>query len=80
MGGYQLSLRQKVLMRKDIPAADVLLRFPRGGAAFGQDYSVVVQYDLIWWPEADLLPGGADPAWLGDTGCFLTQFEAGGSA
>lgn len=79
MSGYQLFLRQKILTKKDIPAADVLLRFPRGGA-LGQDYRVVAQYDLVWWPEAGLLPAGADPACLGEAGCFLTQFEAGGSA
>ncbi|MCI8809910.1 MAG: hypothetical protein HFF84_07225 [Oscillibacter sp.] len=71
MGKYRLSLRQKILRKKDVPASEIVFRIPRGSVSPAQDYAVIVKYDLVWWPDSSKMETG---------GCCLAQFENSGSA
>lgn len=80
MGTYQLSLRQRILKPKDVPASEIVFRVPREEADLEEDYSVIVKYDQVWWPEPDLLTD-TKPAHLHDiASCLPARFETKGTA
>lgn len=68
---YKWFLRQEIQMRKDTPPQAGIFHFPRGPETTGLDYTVILKYDLVWWPEADRWP---------DSTYLLAQYETDGTA
>ncbi len=71
MSKYKWFLRQEIRTREDMPTQAVFFHLPRGPEGTEPDYTVILKYDLVWWPEKEQRLNRS---------YLLARYEADGSA